>query len=98
MDLGGPQVQHAIEHVLEVCYVLALIVEPNCRTTGLNSYFSNVADRSTWEAHREEDVREHGSIAKSFGPVCWLRGQPTGNWVDEMPPWTQVRALPVFAA
>ena len=66
MDLGGPQVQHAIEHVLEVCYVLVLIVEPNCRATGPNSYFNKVANRSTWAAHHNEDlprIKFYGGMA-----------------------------------
>ena len=58
-----------------------------------------MANRPTWEAHRKEDlprIKLCGGMAleqDGLG-IFSLRGQPTGNWIDQKPPWTQVRAPP----
>ena len=85
VDLGDPQVQRAIDHFFEVCYVLVLIVERNCRTTGPDSYFDKVADRSAWEARHKGDLPRNkfcGSIALKQNSLgrCWLREQRAGNF------------------
>ena len=45
--LGDPATQRAINHYLDVCDVLVTILQPNCRSTGRNSYFNSMMHYDT---------------------------------------------------
>ena len=55
-DLGDPMVQKAINHYLDTCYVLATVLQPNCRSTCRNSYFNIMMKYDIWNAHHQEDL------------------------------------------
>ena len=55
-DLGDPKTQTAINHYLRTCHVMVVILQPNCRSTGRNSYYNAVMNRDTWLQHHEEDL------------------------------------------
>eukprot|EP00959_Pyramimonas_sp_CCMP1952_P201877 4221144-Pyramimonas_sp.AAC.1 len=40
-DFGKREVQDAVLHALDVCSFGVVILQPNCRTTGLPSYFNS---------------------------------------------------------
>ncbi len=98
-DLGDPQVQKAIRHYLDTCDVLVTVLQPNCRSTGPNSWYNSKMHYTTWKKHHDEDLPH----IKFCGEVAliqiqkgryFLREQPVGNWVDEIPPWTRVASSP----
>eukprot|EP00959_Pyramimonas_sp_CCMP1952_P424086 8883038-Pyramimonas_sp.AAC.1 len=39
VDPGNKEVQDAVMHYLDVCFVMVVILRPSCRATGLPSYF-----------------------------------------------------------
>ena len=41
VDLGNKQVQDAVMHFIDVCFVKIVILQSNCRTTGLPSYVNS---------------------------------------------------------
>ena len=98
-DLGDPAVQRAVDHYLETCYVLVTVLQPNCRTTGRNSYYNSVMNEDTWKRHHEEDLPHITYCAKVALKQLslkrfFLREQPVGTWIDEIKPWTQVHSDP----
>eukprot|EP00959_Pyramimonas_sp_CCMP1952_P404060 8466652-Pyramimonas_sp.AAC.1 len=38
-DPGNKEVQDAVMHYVDACFVKVVILQPSCRTTGLPSYF-----------------------------------------------------------
>ena len=94
-DLGDPATQRAINHSLDICNVLVAIVQPNCRTTGRNSYYNSMMHYDTWQSHHQEGLPPinycghvaHTQIKKGR---YFLREQPEGTWIDHIPPWTAV--------
>ena len=44
-DLGDPRVQKAVDRYVETC------LQPNCRTTGRNSYYNSKMYPDTWHRH-----------------------------------------------
>eukprot|EP00959_Pyramimonas_sp_CCMP1952_P197785 4136292-Pyramimonas_sp.AAC.1 len=48
VDLGNKEVQDAVMHYLDVCFVEVVMLQPNCRTTGLPSYFNAKVNYDTW--------------------------------------------------
>eukprot|EP00959_Pyramimonas_sp_CCMP1952_P197361 4127322-Pyramimonas_sp.AAC.1 len=95
--------RHSKVDVLELCggsggisqlaFSRIAILQPNCRTTGFPSYFNAQVSYDTWREYHREDL----SHAKFCGKVAarqndlrrfYLREQPVGPWVDQIPPWT----------
>jgi len=37
-DIGDPTIQKAILHYLDTCYVMVVVLQPNCRSVGRNSF------------------------------------------------------------
>ena len=98
-DLGDPATQRALNHYIDTCYVLVLILQPNCRTTGRFSHYNAIHHYDTWHKHHLEDkphISYCGSVAlrqmkhKRF----WEREQPAGTWIDHVEPWPQVCSDP----
>eukprot|EP00959_Pyramimonas_sp_CCMP1952_P401769 8418485-Pyramimonas_sp.AAC.1 len=56
VDLGNKEVQDAVLHYLDVRYVNVVILQPNCRTTALPSYFNSMVNYDTWYEHHKEDL------------------------------------------
>ena len=46
-DLGDPMTQKAINHYLDVCYVMVTVLQPICRS---------VMNYNTWNKHYQEDL------------------------------------------
>eukprot|EP00959_Pyramimonas_sp_CCMP1952_P445954 9336753-Pyramimonas_sp.AAC.1 len=40
VGLGNNEVQDAVMHYFDVCFVKVVILQPSCRTAGLPSYFN----------------------------------------------------------
>jgi hypothetical protein len=94
-DLGDPNVQKALFHYLDKCYVLVTVLQPNCRSTGKLSNFNAIHYHDTWDAHHKEDlphIKLCGAVAEKQMELnrYWLREQPTGTWIDEIEPWSRV--------
>ena len=53
VDLGDRRVQDAVMHFIDVCFVKVVILQPNCRTTGLPSYFNAQVNYDTWYEHHK---------------------------------------------
>eukprot|EP00959_Pyramimonas_sp_CCMP1952_P115032 2404965-Pyramimonas_sp.AAC.1 len=53
VDLGNKDVQHAVMHYRDVCFVDVVMLQPSCRTTGLPSYFNSQVNHDTWYEHHE---------------------------------------------
>ena len=53
VNLDDKDEQFAINHYLQTCYVLCVILQPNCRSTGPNSYFKLKANYDTWNKHHQ---------------------------------------------
>ena len=65
-NLDDPRTQKAIMHYLETCDVLVAILQPNCRTTGRNSYYNAKMHYDTWHEHHTTDlphIRFCGDVA-----------------------------------
>eukprot|EP00959_Pyramimonas_sp_CCMP1952_P028164 591121-Pyramimonas_sp.AAC.1 len=43
-------------HYLDVCFVKVVMLQPNCRTTGLPSHFNAKVKYDTWHEHHKEDL------------------------------------------
>ena len=91
-DLGDPRAQKAVDHYLETCHVLVTLLQPNCRTTGRNSYYNSKMYPDTWRRHHEEDlphIRYCGKVALKHMSLkrFFLREQPAGTWIDDIGPW-----------
>eukprot|EP00959_Pyramimonas_sp_CCMP1952_P396458 8306451-Pyramimonas_sp.AAC.1 len=56
VDFANKDVQDAVMHYLDVCFVNVVILQPNCRTTGLPSYFKLHINFDTWHEHHKEDL------------------------------------------
>eukprot|EP00959_Pyramimonas_sp_CCMP1952_P331209 6935807-Pyramimonas_sp.AAC.1 len=72
---------------------LAFSREPICRTIGLPSHFNAKVNYDTWhEPHKEELPHNKlcGKVAarQNYLRRSYLREQPVGTWVDQIPPWT----------
>eukprot|EP00959_Pyramimonas_sp_CCMP1952_P195377 4085609-Pyramimonas_sp.AAC.1 len=57
VDLGSKDVQDAAVHYLDVCFVNIVTVQPNCRTTGLPSYFNSQVNHEIWHEHHKVVLR-----------------------------------------
>eukprot|EP00959_Pyramimonas_sp_CCMP1952_P048698 1017136-Pyramimonas_sp.AAC.2 len=80
-------------HYLDVRFVNIVILQHNCRTTGLPSYFNSQVKYDTWHEHHKEDlphIKLCGKVALRQNDLrrFYLREQPVGTWVDQIPPWT----------
>eukprot|EP00959_Pyramimonas_sp_CCMP1952_P241115 5038963-Pyramimonas_sp.AAC.1 len=51
VDLGHKDVQDAVMHDLDVCFVNVVMLQPNCRTIGLPSHFNSQVNQDTWHEH-----------------------------------------------
>ena len=96
-DLGDPAVQKAINHYLDVCYVMVTVLQPNCRTVGRNSYYNSVMYHDTWKQHHQEDLphlQYCGQVALKQMKMgrFFLREQPVGTWIDDIEPWPEVQS------
>ncbi len=94
-DLGDPATQKAINHYFNVCHVLVAVLQPNCRTTGRNSYYNWYANHGTWKKHHEQDLPHiqycgHIALTQIKKKRFFIREQPAGTWIDHIPPWTEV--------
>ena len=94
-DLGDPRVQKAVNHYLETCHVLVTVLQPNCRTTGRNSYHNSLMYPESWSRHHQEDlprIQYCGKVAlKQMGLKRFFIGeQPVGTWIDDIEPWPKV--------
>eukprot|EP00959_Pyramimonas_sp_CCMP1952_P381351 7990798-Pyramimonas_sp.AAC.1 len=92
VDLGEKEAQDAGMHSLDACFVKVVILQTSCRTTGLPSYFNAKVNYDTWHEHPKEDlpgIKLCGEVAAR--QTClrrfYLREQPVGTWVDQIPPW-----------
>ena len=99
VDLGKPTIQRIIIHYLHNCHVETVILQPNCRTTGLPSYFNAQVNYETWLLHHNEDlphIKFCGRIAILQDDLKrhYLREQPRGTWVDEIEPWDKLILRP----
>eukprot|EP00959_Pyramimonas_sp_CCMP1952_P095095 1988748-Pyramimonas_sp.AAC.1 len=56
VDLGNKEAQDAVLHYLDVCFVKGVMLQPNCRTTGLPSYFNANVKCDTWHEHHRGDL------------------------------------------
>eukprot|EP00959_Pyramimonas_sp_CCMP1952_P079010 1651760-Pyramimonas_sp.AAC.1 len=56
VDLVNEEVQDAVMHYLDVCFVEVVMRQPSCRTTGLPSYFNAKVNCDTWYEHHNEDL------------------------------------------
>ena len=98
-NLDHPEVQKALFHYLDTCYVLVTILEPNCRSVGKFSNINAIKYHDTWRRHHEEDlphIRFCGKVAlrqRSYDRH-WLREQPEGSWIDDIAPWDEVARQP----
>eukprot|EP00959_Pyramimonas_sp_CCMP1952_P133038 2781332-Pyramimonas_sp.AAC.1 len=80
-------------HYLDVCFVKVVMRKPSCRTTGLPSYFNAKVNCDIRHAHHIEDlphIKFCGKVAVRQNDIrrFYLREQPVGTWVDQIPPWT----------
>ena len=94
-DLGEPATQRAINHYLDTCDVLVEVLQPNCRTTGRNSYYNSIMHYDTWQRHHLQDlphIQCCGAVALKQIQLGrdFLRAQPSGTWIDHIEPWPQV--------
>eukprot|EP00959_Pyramimonas_sp_CCMP1952_P335331 7021499-Pyramimonas_sp.AAC.1 len=102
VDLGNKNVQDAVMHYLDVCFVNVVMLQPNCRTTGLPSYFNSQVNYDSWYEHHTEDlphIKFRGQVAIHEKDLrrFYLREQPVRTWVDQIPPWTTVAFARVLA-
>ena len=93
VNLDDPKVQEAVIHYLHTCFVGVVILQPNCRTTGPLSHFNAQVNYETWNAHHQEDlphIKFCGKVALLQDDLhrFFLREQPRGTWIDEIPPWS----------
>eukprot|EP00959_Pyramimonas_sp_CCMP1952_P446398 9346388-Pyramimonas_sp.AAC.1 len=93
VDLGNKDIQDAVMHYLDVCFVKVVILQPNCRTTGSPSYCNAKVKYDTWHEHHSEDlpdIKFCGEVAVRQNDLrrFYLREQPVGTLVDQIPPWT----------
>ena len=92
VDLGNREVQRVVIHYLNTCTVTTVVLQPNCRTTRLPSYFNAQVNYETWLEHHKEDL-PHITFCGVVATLQYdkdryfLREQPTGTWVDEIEPW-----------
>eukprot|EP00959_Pyramimonas_sp_CCMP1952_P298665 6247017-Pyramimonas_sp.AAC.1 len=71
----------------------AVVPQPSCRTTGLPSYFNAQVKYETWHEHRKADlphIKFCGKVAVRQNDLrkFYLREQPVGALVDQIPPLT----------
>jgi len=94
-DLGDPTTQRAVNHYLANCNVMVAILQPNCRTTGRNSYYNSIMNYDTWKKHHVEDlphIKYCGEVAhkQMKRGRYFMREQPLGTWIDDMSPWYEI--------
>eukprot|EP00959_Pyramimonas_sp_CCMP1952_P399034 8361481-Pyramimonas_sp.AAC.1 len=80
-------------HYLDVCFVKVVMLQFSCRTTGLPPFFSAELNYDMWHAHHKDDLPHIlfcGKVAVRQTDLrrFYLREQPVGTWVDQLPPWT----------
>eukprot|EP00959_Pyramimonas_sp_CCMP1952_P133752 2797046-Pyramimonas_sp.AAC.1 len=91
VDLGNREVQDAVVHYLDVCFVKVVILQPDSRTTGLPSYFNAKVNYDTWRGHHKADlphIKFCGKVAVRQHNLrrFYLGEQPVGTRVDQIPP------------
>eukprot|EP00959_Pyramimonas_sp_CCMP1952_P217960 4558517-Pyramimonas_sp.AAC.1 len=68
------------------------MLQPNCGTTGLPSYFTSQVNSDTWHEHHKEifHMKFCGKVAIRQNDLrrLYLRQQSVGIWVDQIPPWS----------
>eukprot|EP00959_Pyramimonas_sp_CCMP1952_P312896 6549454-Pyramimonas_sp.AAC.1 len=69
------------------------VLQPNCRTSGLPSYFNAKVNYDTWHEHHKEDLPhiklcEKVAVRQNELRRFYLREQTVGTWADQIPPWT----------
>eukprot|EP00959_Pyramimonas_sp_CCMP1952_P316620 6627128-Pyramimonas_sp.AAC.1 len=70
-------------------------MDDTTRTTGPPSYVNSQVRNDTWHEHHKEDlphIKFCGTVATRQNGLRWLylREQPVGTWVDQIPPWTKL--------
>eukprot|EP00959_Pyramimonas_sp_CCMP1952_P248598 5196359-Pyramimonas_sp.AAC.1 len=93
VDFGNKDVQDAVMHYLVACFVKVVILQPNCRTTGLPSNFNFQVNYDNWHEHHKEDlpnIKCCGKVAIRQNDLrrLYIGQHPVGTWVDQIPPWT----------
>eukprot|EP00959_Pyramimonas_sp_CCMP1952_P247574 5175605-Pyramimonas_sp.AAC.1 len=93
VDFGNVDVQDAVMRYQDMCFVKVVILQPNCRTTGPPSYLDSQVNFGTRHEHRKGDLPHikfcyKVAVRQSGLRRFYLREQPVGTWVDQMPPWT----------
>eukprot|EP00959_Pyramimonas_sp_CCMP1952_P027650 580572-Pyramimonas_sp.AAC.1 len=72
-------------HYLDVCFANVVILPPNCRTTGLPSYFNSAVNNDTWYEHHKEDlphIKFSGKVAVRQNDIRWfLFTRTTGGYL-----------------
>eukprot|EP00959_Pyramimonas_sp_CCMP1952_P101390 2120993-Pyramimonas_sp.AAC.1 len=54
--LGNKDVQDAVVHYLDACFVHIVILQTKCRTTGLPSYYNCQVNHDTWYEHQRRSA------------------------------------------
>eukprot|EP00959_Pyramimonas_sp_CCMP1952_P299119 6256921-Pyramimonas_sp.AAC.1 len=93
VDRGNNEVQDAVMHYSEVWFVDVVILQSNCRRTWPPSYFNTKVNYVTRHEHHKEDLPRikycgRAAVRQDDLRRFYLREQPVGTWVDEIPPWT----------
>ena len=96
-DLGDPTTQKAINHYLDTCYVMVVILQPNCRSVGSFAAYNEMMYHDTWSRHHKEDLphlQYCGEVAlkQMQKGRFFLREQPAGTRLDYINPWPKVLA------
>eukprot|EP00959_Pyramimonas_sp_CCMP1952_P205696 4301586-Pyramimonas_sp.AAC.1 len=85
VDPGNKDVQDAVMHYRDVCFVNVVMQQPNCRTTGLPSYSNSQANFDALHEHHKEDlphIKFCGKVALRQNDLrrFYSREQPLGTW------------------
>eukprot|EP00959_Pyramimonas_sp_CCMP1952_P400371 8388856-Pyramimonas_sp.AAC.1 len=80
-------------HYLDARFVTAAKLQLNCRTTGLHYHSNSQVDYDTRHEHQKYDfphIQFCVEVAMRQNDLrrFYLREQPVGTWVDQIPPWT----------
>ena len=71
-DLGDPLVQKAINHYLDNCHVLVVILQPDCRTVGLPLYVN----------YEQNHHIKHMAFINSTGSFNTYQLEKSGNQIE----------------
>eukprot|EP00959_Pyramimonas_sp_CCMP1952_P224601 4696402-Pyramimonas_sp.AAC.1 len=99
VDLGNKDVQDAVMHYLDVCFVNLVILQLSCRTTGLASYCNSQVNHDTWHEPHIEDLPHIEFVVRFLyvrmifdGFICeknqwvlgWVRYYHGRHWPNSM--------------